>query len=128
MAMPKVVMIQEPFSEKDSLKKIWEYQCPVELVHLEERPVPNSVLINKRYMFTSGGSVSELPDNSLYVSTNSPYSTIFIVNMKKKLLWSANLEKWHDDKKEWQPYSQYRSSIIPSYDLLENLIWTSAGE
>ncbi len=123
--IPKIVMMKLPSSEKDTIEKIWEYPMPVEPIRADGPPAINSVELNKRYMFTAGGNVVELSDNSFFVSSNVPYNKALIVSQDKQILWSAEIEKWQSDKKSWVPYPQYRISIIPNRELLENLIWNS---
>ena len=108
---PKIVKLQEPVSGQDTLKKIWEYECMTDI------NAPNG--------FPSGGNVTELPDNSLFVATAAPDSKVFIVNMDKKMLWSAISEKWDDGGKKWVPITHYRASIIKSRSDMEHLVWST---
>ena len=126
--IPKVVVMKMPATEMDTLKKIWEFPLPVEPQPVDNTPVINSVALNRRYMFTAGGNVLELGDNSFFVSANVPYNKLFIVTPDKHIVWSAEMIKWHADKKSWEPFSQYRASIIPTRALLENLIWKSTEQ
>jgi hypothetical protein len=126
--LPKVVVVKLPPSDNDTLKKIWEFALPVQPQPIDDKPAITSVELNRRFMFTAGGNVMELPDNSFFVSANVPYNKLFIVTLGKQILWSAEMEKWHADKNKWEPYSQYRASIIPNRALLENLIWKSISE
>ena len=48
---------------------------------------------------------------------------VFIVGPDKKILWSAALEKWDNDERKWDFYSEYRASIIANPRELERLIW-----
>jgi hypothetical protein len=145
--LPKVLILQEPLASADTLKKIWEYECSVEGLDMESKM---KILERRKAMFekaqkmraekhqpllieetsmnshaTSGGNVIELPDRSLFVCMNSDYGKIFIVNLDKKILWSAVNEKWRQNEKRWLPIpQQYRASIISRKDL-EKLIWKS---
>ena len=103
-------MFQEPANNKGTLKKIWEYQCTVEG--------------NNDRKFNHGGSVTELPDGSMFVCMASNYSKVFIVNHDKKTLWSAIPEKWNATYRKWVDTHQYKASII-SREQLEKLIWNS---
>lgn len=123
--VPKVVVIKLPSSAMGPLEKIWEYPLPVEPAKADERPSITSVELNKRFLFTAGGNVTELPDQSFFISANVPFNKVLIVSKEQQILWSADMEKWHPDKKSWEPYSQYRISIIPDREHLENLIWKS---
>lgn len=125
MSAPSVVMLQEPQSEKDTLKMVWEYPCPVEPRHTEPISDNPTIAAMRRYNFTSGGNVDELPDNSLFVSTNVPFGSLFIVSPEKQLLWSSEVKRWHADINSWLPVMLYRASIIPERKKLEQLIWNS---
>jgi hypothetical protein len=106
---PSVIMMKEPVTENDTLKKVWEYKCQVEN--------------NNSGGFASGGNVIELPDYSLFVSMGFPDSKVFIVNKDKKILWNAIAEKWSPAEKKWESIILYRASIITNRKLLEQLIW-----
>ena len=108
-APPSVILMQEPVTEKDSLKKIWEY----------------TINVAGKYQtgFASGGNVTELPDNSWFISTGSPESKVMIVTKDKKLLWSAIAEKREPSTKTWGSIILYRASIILNRKELERLIW-----
>ena len=125
LVRPEVAMFKEPVSDKDTLRKIWEYPCPVEIVNREMVQANNATLLNKRYCFSSGGNAMELADSSFLISTNEPYNKIFIVSWDKELLWSAEAEKWHLKTNGWMPQIQYRASIIAQPEQMEKLIWSS---
>ncbi len=114
---PEVVILREPRSKRDSLKSIWEFPCPVELI--------GANVTAKRRQLSTGGNVMELPDKSIFVSSCSPYNKLFIVNRNKEILWSAGTERWNGTKNEWQQLPVYRASIIPERKSLESLIWNS---
>jgi hypothetical protein len=113
-SLPTLVVMQQPVSEKDTLKKVWEYDCEI-----EKEDEGNRSNIN----FSSGGNVEELPDGSFFASMSSGYSKIFIVNLDKEILWSAMSEKWNSYERKWEMISQYRASIITNRMQLERLIW-----
>jgi len=120
-ATPSIVMMQQPVSEKDSIKKVWEYKCPTEQT--------NEEIQAHHQITTAGGNVIELPDYSIFASVCnpygkvSPYSKVFIVSHDKKILWSATPEKWNAEGKKWQPLPLYRASIITSRKDMEHLVW-----
>ena len=115
-APPSVLMMQEPVSGKGSLKKIWEYECPIDGV--------NDTSIHPKYIFSSGGNVVELPDHSFFVSMCANfYSKVFIVSKDKKVLWSAIPETKNEATEKWGMTSFYEANIIKSPELLENFIW-----
>ncbi len=113
--LPEVIKLREPVTAKDTLAKIWSFTCPAENTNLK--------LPHERKQLTSGGNVVELPDQSLLVSTCSPYSSIFIVSKDKEILWHASIEKMNPAGNLWQPSPLYRASIIQDSEQLENLIW-----
>ena len=110
---PKIKMLKEAAGEDSHLKKIWEYECSVE----ENYP----------RMFSSGGNVVELPDSCLFVCMGGSYSKLFIVNLDKKLIWSALPEQWNAEKKKWEAYNQYRASIIYNRKDIESMVWNAGA-
>jgi len=126
--LPKIVMMHEPVSAKDSLRKVWEFDCPVELAKMPPPNVntPPLNIPSRKMLFSSGGNVEELPGgHAIFASMCSPYAKLFIVSADKKVLWSAVPEKWRQGKNEWQPLQQYRASIIADPKDVEALIWNS---
>lgn len=115
-SLPTIVKLQEPGPGKTELKKIWEYQCTVE-------PQDAAAIGNTR--FVSGGSVTELPDQTMLVMMGLPYPKVFIVNNDKKVLWSAVPERYDPIAKKWTYTDQYRACLITSRKDLEQLIWNS---
>ena len=114
--IPKIIMMQQPATGKTNLKKVWEYECPVDL---------NNALVKEKKAFTSGGNVLELPDQSMFVSMGYPYCQTLIVSHDKKILWCAVPEKYNTVEKKWHlPDQLYRASIITRKDL-EQLIWNA---
>jgi len=111
-SLPTVVIFQEPMSDNDSIKKIWEYVCTVDGFFPKY----------SRKTFGSGGNAIELPDQSLFVNMGSEYSKLFIVNRDKKILWSALTERFMETDQKWTPIHEYRANIISRKDL-ERLIW-----
>ncbi len=120
-AIPTVELLQAPGPGGSELKKVWEFECPI------EEPIRTE--IEKSHLFFhSGGNVVELPDQSLLVDmSNDVYCKVFIVSPEKKIFWSAIPEVYDPAKKKWQPpiNGVYRASIIPSRKELERLIWNS---
>ena len=95
------------------MKKIWEYECTVDGIAAE-----------RKYQFANGGSVQELPDNSLFVNmSHEAYTKIFIVDRDKNVLWSAIPEGWDKVKQKWTPIFQYRASMITDKNELGQMIW-----
>ena len=112
-AVPKIIMMQEPPAGNSNLKKIWEYECPME-----------GGVFYTLVPFASGGNVIELPDHAIFASVaNDVYSNVFIVSSNKKILWRAIPEKFNQVENKWEPLYQYRASIINSRNELEALVW-----
>ncbi len=114
--LPTIVKLKEPATGERDLKKIWEYQCTVEKEGL-------AAIGNSR--FVSGGSVTELPDQSMLVMMGLPYPKVFIVNKDKKVLWSAIPERFDPVAKKWAYTDQYRAYLITDRTQLEKLIWNA---
>ncbi len=110
---PKLIMMKEPKGPKDTLEKIWEYDCNVEGMN-EKNPIDPT--------FMAGGNVLELPDHSIFASMCVMYGNMFIVSRDKKILWNAISESWMPAKKKWKVQTNYRASIITRKEL-EGLIW-----
>ena len=83
-------------------------------------------------IFNFGGNVSEQPDGTFFVCMGGIYGKTFIVNRDKKILWSAQPEKWDNDIHQWSKEGGftekniregvYRSAIISRAEL-ESLVW-----
>jgi hypothetical protein len=106
-----VIMMKEPTAQGEKLKKIWEYVCPVEA--------------GSPAIFTTGGNVTELNDHSLFVCMGATLSKILIVNMDKKITWSALPETWSYVEKKWKMVSQYRANIFEGKKNIEKLVWSA---
>ncbi len=115
-SLPTIVKLKESGAGGNELKKIWEYQCPVGKEGL-------AAIGNSR--FVSGGSVTELPDQTMLVMMGLPYPKVFIVNNDKKVLWSAIPERFDPITKKWTYTDQYRAYLITDRKELEQLIWNS---
>ncbi|MCW3121570.1 MAG: hypothetical protein JWQ38_1062 [Flavipsychrobacter sp.] len=135
--MPTIIMMKEPTSPKDGLKKVWEYTCNIEGIennplflkmkrdreNTKEQHPEIYAKMRSRPHPTSGGNVIELPDHSFFVSMNNEFSKVFIVDRDKKTLWSAVAEKWNAGERQWSIMLQYRASIITDRSKLEQMIW-----
>jgi arylsulfotransferase ASST len=108
-APPVIVMMQEPLTPGDTLKKVWEFVCPVD-GHLP-------------CQFPTGGSAMELPDSCLFICMGSEYGRNLLVNRDKKILWSGLPQVYREDLQKWvEPPKTYRSCIISRKEL-EKMIW-----
>ena len=117
-SLPTLLLMQEPVSEQDTLKKVWEYACTIDDKYKFES-VPD---------FGSRGSLMELPDQSMLACmTSVEYTKIFIVSRDKKILWSAMPERWNADEHRWKSYFEYSTFMIINKKELERLIWSFGG-
>ena len=109
--VPVIQKFKDPEKKTDKVMPVWEYECQA-----NSRP-PNG--------FLTGGSVMELSGNSLFVSMALPDNKLFIVNMEKKILWSASNEYYDSNQNKWAPLGMYRAFIFENKQLLDRLIWNS---
>jgi hypothetical protein len=116
MSYAKLLMMQEPAGSGGALKKVWEYECPIEGIHSKTQG---------KYQFPVGGSFEELADGSMLVCMAGTYSKVFMITPDKKVLWSALPERMMTDPKQWDNAYSYRASIISGRQQLERLIWNS---
>ena len=115
--LPKITIIQDQSSGKDTLKKLWEYECTIDGIDTEKQ---------KQLIFSNGGSVFELPDSSLFgCMSNQYYTKVFIVNRKKEIVWSAFPERWDQAERKWHSINQYKASMILNHKDIERLIWNT---
>ena len=123
-SLPTIVMLKEPTSEKDSMKKVWEFECPMEELG------PNETT---QGYFNFGGNVSEMPDSAFFVCMGGLYGKVFILSRDKKILWSGQPEKWDRTTGKWTKEGvlvdagmregSYRASIIDRGEL-EKMVWS----
>lgn len=106
---------------RNELKKSWTMACR------QDSNVSDGKRKDQHVFETMGGNVMPLPNNRLYLSFCSPYSKLMIVDKATNVFWEANPEKWNSDNGRWEPFVQYRSSIIGRAQL-EKLIWAATGE
>ena len=109
-------MMKEPSSDKEKISTVWDFECNNE-VRSDRKQTGDQ--------YTTGGNVIELPGSALFVSMCSGYSQLFIVNMEKKVLWSAIPEKWDANEKSWQGTTQYRASMINNRSELDKLVFNT---
>ncbi len=117
-SFPRILVATEPGTKSGKLKKIWEYDCAIPGININDRGIND---------FRTGGNVIELPDQSMFVCMSSTiYTRLFIVNRDKETLWSARLEKWNETDKKWVGAFQYRASIC-SREEMDRLIWNHSS-
>ncbi len=138
-ALPTILIMDEDKGGKDSLTKIWEYQCNIEGINVS--PLLKKAWAKKQLLrqtqkelkslkgsllhVTTGGNVIEMPDKSIFACMNAQYGKIFIVTRDKKILWEAIPEKYNQGDDQWYITSnQYRASIITPKEL-HRLIYNS---
>ncbi len=132
LAKPTVILLKESPDGKDSLTKIWEYECSIDGINFNQlykkarekrteqvkKKVDSKLWRGTMFRVTTGGNVIELPDRSIFVCMNSQFSKLFIVSRDKKILWSATPEKYNPGNKQWYLNTHlYRASIITPKEL-----------
>lgn len=120
-SMPEIVRLKLPPDGVDTVEKVWDWECTLEPG--EEK---------KDYIYSYGGNVIELKNHDMFVCIGGTYGKMLIVSEDKKILWSAQTEKWDISKKQWikegvminniTREGSYRASII-THDELERIIW-----
>ncbi len=132
---PKLLIMAEPKDSSHELKKVWEYTCTLDgMSEREQKSYHNykdrrlGVLAKRKsrlakMRLTSGGSVIELPDKSLFSSMNGPFSKTFIVTRDKEIMWSAIPEQRASRDSAWRALPDYKASIIVNTRDMEQLIW-----
>jgi len=112
---PKIIIAKEPEEPGNKLKKIWEYECN-----------PMHAGVTKRAKIKPAGNVTELPDHSIFAQMSWGYSSVFIINRNKQILWSAYPEIWNPTEQKWDVLLyQYRASIITDPKQLEQMVWNA---
>jgi hypothetical protein len=111
---PTILTMREPTAPNNKLAKAWEYSAKI-----EGEPGPAQI----NYQFTLGGTVTELPDKSIFACLGTLYCKLFIVTPDKKELWSGIPEAWDKSRKMWTKMLVYKASIIPSKKQFEDFIW-----
>ncbi|MCF8449190.1 MAG: aryl-sulfate sulfotransferase [Taibaiella sp.] len=106
--VPKLMILEEAADAQVGLKKVWEYECDVEVV---------------AGVRSRGGNIIDLPDGEVFGSLSEPYSDLIIVDRQKTLLWKAVSEKWDVLSNSWVKLPTYRASMIPSAAHLNDIIW-----
>lgn len=109
MRYAQLVKMKEISGEANKIEKVWSHNCVAEN---ELKPAT-----------AGGGNLIELNDGALFVSTNAPYSKMFILNGERKELWKAYAEKWDEREKKWIGAAQYRASIVQGSNELSKLIF-----
>ena len=115
--LPTILLMQEPGTKGGKLRKVWEYQCTIDGIAEDAR--------QPSYQFTTGGNVTELSDHSIFASMSAPfYTKVFIVDERKKTLWSAMPERLNPATKKWEMMNLYQANIIGPKEM-EKLIWST---
>ena len=119
-SLPTLLIMQEPVSAKDTLKKIWEYECTTDGIDTTLKDAPE---------FAGLGSLTELPDHSMLACmTTDDYTRVFIVSRDKKTLWSAMPERRFPNQNHWHTILEYKPSMITNRKYLEQLIWNAEAK
>ncbi len=123
----------QPKGKVGELQSKWEYAINLDdVVAYKEKEAkkisdtikiaPPSVLATLG-IYSKGGNIVELPDNSLFASICGAYGKAFILSPEKKILWSALLEKYNPYKNKWEDVINYKANIITDREQLEKFFW-----
>ncbi len=115
----EILLMKESGTELKNLSVVWEYECPF------DTKGKNGKYEGPDELITTGGNVTELPDNSFFVSECNPYGYLFIVDREKQLLYKAQPIKLNIEKNVWEPFTQFKANIIPSKKDFEKLLWNN---
>ncbi len=95
---PKILLLGMPSGNKPPVKK-WEYTCT-----MNEYPAGWA---------GKEGYAGMLPNGNVLVCIGGA-NKIFEVNRNKKIVWEMNCSMFSDEKKNWLPFSNYRSHFASS--------------
>jgi hypothetical protein len=96
------------------VEKVWEYECV---------PGPEDDSKIKDTLFTTGGSVQQLPGGEIFTCMSEEYSKVFIVGHDKNITWSAMPEKWNNEKRSWERAPSYKAYMVTNHNKIEQQIW-----
>ena len=119
---PKALILDQPLNQRDSLREVWQYICPVTITDTSRHAVKGQMV-----PYTTGGDVLQLRDKDMFISTCTPYNRFFIVSESKNILWEAALEKRNSPLDKWSPLVSFKGSIITRQQL-ESLIWQGVSD
>ena len=121
-SMPSILVLKQPGIGKDTLDKLWEFDCPID----------SGADRSRMGAFSFGGNILELQGKEFFVCMGGTCGKLFIVNKDKQILWSAQPEKWDASINKWSKdgatldnnmkEGSYRASIITRTEL-ERLVW-----
>lgn len=107
-ASATVLLLKEPEKETDTIKKIWEYECPG----------------GENVIHSAGGSAQELPGDRFFINVGGSHSNLLVVNKAKDVLWSAFPENYTRLHAHWRATYEYRATLI-SRAQLEHFLWSA---
>ena len=136
--LPRIMKFQEPKLGTDTLKEVWEYDCPFDMVLQAKKreadvlkiknDLPTPEALSSLGIYSKGGNIVELPSHDIFASICGIYGAVFIVSPEKKIKWSAILETWNQYQTKWDDVINYKSNIITDPANLEKLIWNSENK
>jgi len=133
--LPKIMIYEQPEKDNSVLKKIWEYSCSFNDVIAEKQKetkysndtnaIATPELLSSLNIYSKGGNVIELPDQSIFASICGIYGKVFIITPEKETVWSGLLETWNQYQRKWEDIINYKANIIVDPKELERVIWNS---
>jgi hypothetical protein len=134
-ALPQIQLFQQPADNHDTLKMLWQYTCNFDdVIALKQQDAktantdsnfPSAESLAPHGIFSKGGNLISLPDNSIFASICGPYGKMFIISPDKKIEWSALLETWNLYDRKWDDLISYKANIVTDPKDIERLIWNS---
>ena len=130
--VPQILCFEQPADKRDTLKMLWQYACGFDdvIAHKREETksaggdqFPSAELLASHDVFSKGGNVIPLTDNSVFASICGPYGKMFILSPDKKILWSAMLETWNPMEMKWDDVIGYKANIVANPKDIERLIF-----
>lgn len=119
--MPDVQILADE-DGKGVLKEDWRYACPVTWEAAKARmPVRPNDRSGGQFM-NRGGNFFPIDGKYYFVSANTLFNDVFIVDDEKRIQWNVKSEK-KMVQNIWVPLPTYRANFISSKKIMEALIW-----
>ncbi|NDC41392.1 MAG: hypothetical protein EBZ77_07570 [Chitinophagia bacterium] len=111
---PRALRMQQKPGQQGKVQVLWEYPCSFDGLVGTKQKTPG---------YSRGGNVVELADKNLFISMNTPFSKVIIVDPAKKELWSAAIEIFNEKLLNWECVPQYRANILLNPAEVENMLF-----
>ncbi len=90
------------------VKKVWEFPLDIDTATAPSGP--------------AGGSMLQLADGC-YIACGGTTGRSIIVDINKKLIWNALMEKKDEFQHTWRPFEEYKNSFIQDSSMLQKLVF-----